>query len=253
MTSLKRFLARSIRRSILLTSFALPLAMADSPEPRALIRLGLVEEARIKAIQSLVSESDPDTSTSSGTFSGASSWLALSDLFSEEGMPETALELIELARLQAPSDPRTHLAALPYYHRKGWLRAMADALEKASLFDAQYFHSAAEIRRQTGEFQLSEWWGLQARSGPERVRERISSAVERGRWDLVAAMEGAVSREELSRDDEVNYALGYSLVRIGQFERAERFLGGIREPRLLEKTAALRKARSRSSTPSPAQ
>ena len=58
---------------------------------------------------------------------------------------------------------------------------------------------------------------------------------------MIASLESVLSRSELAKDDEIRYALAYSLVRVGQISEPLKYLAQITKPELIEKTTVLRK------------
>lgn len=165
--------------------------------------------------------------------------LALAEALQEAGAKQEALLVLETARLRFPTDQDILLAIAPQYFAKGWKRATAEAFTLAAVRAPDYAEHAAETLRQAGSRQRSRYWNLYIPGEKERGRQKLALAVEASRWDLVASMDSLVKRTSLESDDEVSYALAFSLLRGGEKVRARSYLEKIRSPGLLGKVSAL--------------
>ena len=168
--------------------------------------------------------------------------LALAEALQESGARESALLALETARLRFPTDQDILLAIAPQYFAKGWKRATAEAFTLAAVRAPEYAEHAAETLRQAGSRQRSRYWNMYIPGEKERGRQKLALAVENSRWDLVASMDSLVKRTALDNDDEVSYALAFSLLRSGDRERARSYLEKVRSPGLLAKVSALFKS-----------
>lgn len=167
--------------------------------------------------------------------------LSLVELFLAANRREEALRLLELARLLHPTDRDMALAIAPLYHQKGMARATVAAFELAARFSSSYAEHATELHRQLGNSQRSLQFQVQIPGEKEKTRQRIALAVEKNRWEQVSSLDSVVKRSGLQSDDEVSYALAFSLLRVGAVDRAQGYLSSIRTPSLMTKVAALRK------------
>lgn len=167
--------------------------------------------------------------------------LQLAEIFAQLGRQEEAMKLLELGKLRYPMDSDISLALAPLYHQRGWVHATLSAFERASLKDAKYAEHSAELNRQLGARHRAQMFQPLIPGEKERVRQRLALAVETSRWELVSSLDSTVKRAGLQNDDEVNYAMAFSLARIGSLERSSGYLQRIRSSGLLVKTAALRK------------
>jgi hypothetical protein len=157
----------------------------------------------------------------------------------EGGAREESLLALETARLRFPKDQDLLVAIAPRYFARGLKRATAEAFSLAALRDPKFAEHAAETLRQSGSQQRSRYFNIFIPGEKERVRQKLALAVEGSRWDLVASMDSLVRRTSLVHDDEVSYALGYSLLRGGEKERARSYLESVRAPGQLAKVSAL--------------
>ncbi len=167
--------------------------------------------------------------------------MAMAEVLAEGGAKQESLLALEIARLRFPTDQDLLLAIAPLYFSQGMKRATAESFALASVRDRSYAEHAAETLRQTGSRQRSRYMNQFIPGEKERGRQRLALAVESSRWDLVASMDSLVKRTALEGDDEVSYALAYSLLRGGERERAQSYLESVKTSSLLTKVSALLK------------
>ncbi len=198
---------------------------------RLALSLGLREEAFQLALTHIESAS-----------ASSSEALSLAESLHEHGARQEALLTLEAARLRFPDDQHILLAIAPLYFAKGWKRATAEAFTVAAVSDSSYAEHAAETLRQSGSGQRSRYWNLYIPGEKERGRQKLALAVEKSRWDLVSSMDNLVKRSALEHDDEVSYALAFSLLRAGEAPRARSYLEKIKSQGLMGKVSALFKS-----------
>jgi len=197
---------------------------------RLMLSMGLRQEASLRVLSHIAGKATPSEA------------MALAEALLEAGAKEESLLALEMARLRFPNDQEVLLAIAPLYFAKGLKRATAEAFTIASVRDHNYAEHAAETLRQFGARQRSRYLNLFIPGEKERGRQKLALAVESSRWDLVASMDGFVKRTSLEEDDEVNYAVGFSLLRGGEGERSRSYLEKIRSPSFLPKVSALFKS-----------
>jgi tetratricopeptide (TPR) repeat protein len=172
----------------------------------------------------------------------ASESLSLAELFHNKKLIDDTLTVLEWTRTRFPFDLDTNLTLAKVYFGKGQLRTTAEAFERAARIDPRYAYHAAEIRRQLGDMQIAQYWITYVPDEKERLKARMALYVDGNRYPLIASMESVLASSPLQTDDEVKYALGYSLARLGGQERPLKYLAQIRSPHLIERSALLRKS-----------
>lgn len=168
--------------------------------------------------------------------------LGLAELFHAKKLRRETLILLELGRTRFPFDVDLNLSLAKAYFAKGDLRSTAEAFERAARVDAKFTYHAAEIRRQLGDKQTAAYWLPQIADEKEKLRARLAYYVDSSWYSLIASMDGLVASSPLNRDDEVRYAMGYSLFRQGQTEKPLKYLSQIRSPHHAERAALLKKS-----------
>jgi hypothetical protein len=182
------------------------------------------------------------TSLSNNAQRSTTELLALAELFHNKKASLEALTLIELARARSPFDLDTNLSAAQVYFQRGDLRSTANAFARASIRDRSFAYHATEMHRQLRNFQTATYHAQFIPHAKERLKARMAMYVDGGKFPLIASLDSLISRSELKNDDEMRYALSYSLLRQGNFNRPLIHLNRIRGPEFLQKAALLKKA-----------
>lgn len=168
--------------------------------------------------------------------------ILVAELFEAQGASSESFKLLEIARVAHPGDADVLLSWAQLAHRRGLARAVAEAYEQLAWSRPKYFYHAAELWRQVGRFERSSMMNLFIVDETERLKQTIALAVDRGRYDRILSLTGALSRSPLAKDDDVNYALSYAFARVGDRENALRGLERVTRADLLPKAAALRES-----------
>lgn len=170
-----------------------------------------------------------------------SQYLDVAEAFHQKGASDAAIAVLETGRSQYPMHLDINLTLSQLYFQKNLLMASEDGFSRAASTDAKYFYHTAEVNRQLGRFERAQYFNGYVQDPKEKIKQKIAGYVDAGRFPMIASLESVLSRSELSQDDEIKYALAYSLVKMGQIEEPLKYLSSITRPDLLEKTTALRK------------
>lgn len=170
-----------------------------------------------------------------------SQFMNLAEIFNAQGNVEEALMVLEAGRAQQPMNVDINLTLSQIYFQKGLMRASAEGFARAAEKDSKYHYHAAELQRQLGNMELSRYQNIFIADPKEKLKQKIAAFVDAGNFPMIASLENIIQRSELSKDDEIRYALAYSLVREGQIDQPLQYLSQITKPELIEKTTVLRK------------
>ncbi len=192
-------------------------------------------------IQMSLTQAALDTALARANATTSAQILALAELFHEKKLGDETLILLEWSRTRFPFDLDTNLSLAKAYFSRGQLRATAEAFERAARVDRKFAYHAAELRRQLGDVQAANFWLMQIEDPKEQIRSRLALYVDSGWYSMIASMESLVSSGKFSHDDEVRYALGYSLLRQGNLVQPLKYLTQITSPHHAERAALLRK------------
>lgn len=169
-------------------------------------------------------------------------FISVSDLFQKFNHSEGRLSILEMARVKYPLDIDINLSLNQIYFEKGMLLSVEEGFARASLTDGKYAYHAAEINRQAGRYERSLFFNARIPDDKERLKQKLAIYVDKGQFALIASLEPILQRSPLINDDEVRYALAYSLVRSGEYKRPLQYLAKITSNDFLEKTVILRNA-----------
>ncbi len=194
-----------------------------------LVQLQLVHEGLLAAIEWFTTHSSP-----------ATHFLNLAEIFQSSNQTGAALVLLEMARAQHPIHQDVNLAIAQIYFQKGLLMASEEGFQRAALTDGKYYYHTAELNRQTRRFERSLYFNASVQDEKERLKQKIATYVDANKYSLIASLDAVIQRSELQKDDEIRYALAYSLVRTGDLERPLKYLSQITKPELIQKTTVLR-------------
>lgn len=170
-----------------------------------------------------------------------SQFMNLAEIFHAQGNLDEALTILEAGRAQNPMHVDMNLTLSQIYFQKGLLRSSAEGFARAAEKDGKYHYHAAELQRQLGNMELSRYQNIYITDPKEKLKQKIAAFVDAGNFPMIASLENIIQRSELSKDDEIRYALAYSLVREGQIDQPLQYLSQITKPELIEKTTVLRK------------
>ncbi|MBY0315141.1 MAG: tetratricopeptide repeat protein [Bdellovibrionales bacterium] len=172
----------------------------------------------------------------------ASQYQNIAEVFFQRGESESALELLELGRLAHPLNVDLNLALAQFYFQKNNYGASAEGFVYASLSDNKYSFHAAETYRQMHLFQRSQFWNQFIVDPKEKLRQTMALYIDQAQYPKISTLENIIMRSELHKDDELRYALAYSMALNGEVDVPLKYLASIQKPELLEKSSLLRKA-----------
>jgi tetratricopeptide (TPR) repeat protein len=195
------------------------------------VEMGLVHEALEHSLRWLTAQDNI-----------AVHYLNLAEIFQAKSHRKQAQTVLELGRVRHPLNLDLNLALSQLYFQEGLLLAAEEGFSRAALTDGKYYYHSAELNRQAGHFERSLYFNSLVVEEKERLKQKIATYVDANKYSLIASLDSVIQRSELQKDDEIRYALAYSLVRIGAIEKPLQYLSQITKPELIEKSTVLRQA-----------
>ena len=180
----------------------------------------------------------------SQTKAASKDYMAIGTALYRSGSSAEALRFLELARLRYPNEVPVTVELARVYKDGGKYRTAGALLEQAALQtgeDALVVEAGELFRRANDPFRTLALNGRIADS-EKRLRQRLSVLVEMRRYELVATMDRSLERVGLLKDESIRYALAYAHFKTKNFARAEKLLGGLRDPQIFRQATELRKA-----------
>jgi tetratricopeptide (TPR) repeat protein len=196
-----------------------------------LVDLGLHQEAVVQGRRYL--------QQSAGTLED---YVALGNALRASGELDEAATFLEEAQLNFPGSPELKKVLAHVYIEREQLSAAADLLYQAALLDPQLLAEAAELYRRAGQTHRALTINSGLSDQPEKFRQRLALYLELHNYEQAAAMEVPLRRVGLLEDEDLRYAIAYSLFKTGDFAAAERHLAALNRPDLFRKAAELRRA-----------
>ncbi len=194
-----------------------------------LLQLKLVHEGLVASMEWLGTHASP-----------ATHYLNIAEIFQTSGATTSALAILEMARAQHPTNLEINLAISQVYFQKGLMMAAEEGFRRAAITDGKYYYHTAELNRQTRRFERSLYFNAAVVDEKERLKQKIATYVDANKYSLIASLDPVIQRSDLQKDDEIRYALAYSLVRTGDLDKSLKYLSQITKPELIEKTTVLR-------------
>lgn len=168
--------------------------------------------------------------------------VAIGNALREAGEIDKALRILEAARLEDEDNVRlSRVLARTWLDSDRFLPA-ADILNQAARIDPELLVEAAELYRRAGWLMQALTLNAQVIDQSKKFKQRMAILIQLGRFDQAAGMEADLMRTGLLGDEDIRYALAYSLFKTGRFEQAERHLSELTRNDLFRKANELRRA-----------
>jgi tetratricopeptide (TPR) repeat protein len=196
-----------------------------------LVDLGLYKEAVVQGRRYL--------QQSAGTLED---YVALGNALRASGELDEAAAFLEEAQLIFPGSPEVKKVLAHVYLEREQLSAAADLLYNAALLDPELLAEAAELYRRAGQIHRALTINSGLSDQPEKFRQRLALYLQLQNFEQAAAMEVPLRRVGLLEEEDLRYAIAYSLFRTGEFAAAEQHLAALTRPDLFRKAAELRRA-----------
>jgi tetratricopeptide (TPR) repeat protein len=169
-------------------------------------------------------------------------YIALGNALRASGELDEAAVFLEQAQLIFRGSPDVRKVLAHVYIERGELSAAADVLYNAALLEPELLPEAAELYRRSGQTFRAMNLNSQIINQEEKLRQRLALYLEMGSYEQAAAMEIPLRRVGLLAEEDLRYAIAYSLFKTGAFDEAESHLSQLNRPDLFRKAAELRRA-----------
>jgi tetratricopeptide (TPR) repeat protein len=149
--------------------------------------------------------------------------------------------VLEAGRLRFPESERLTLLLAHTYLAEDRPLSAAMLFESAAMRNPEHSLEAAELYRRARRFDRALALNARVLEQRAKLKQRMSALIEMERFEMVVAMEAALSRLGMLEDEDIRYALAYAQFKTGDFPAAERSLKGIRGAALFASATELRK------------
>lgn len=155
---------------------------------------------------------------------------------------EKAILFMEKAKLSFPeSKSITLLLAKVYLLEKKPLVAVS-LIEKFAYTNQELTVEVAELYLKMGKIQQAKFWNTRIKDQKIKIKQRLAIILSEENFELAASMETRLSRLDLLSDEDIRYALAYSLFKTGHFDKAKKHLLHLKRADLFKNANELRKA-----------
>ena len=154
---------------------------------------------------------------------------------------EEAADILEIARLQFPNNDVVAKLLAHVYLDQDQLNSAAFILEQAAMLNSELLSEAAEIYRRAGRFHKALTLNEAISDQKVKLKQRLSILLALKRFELVANMESALSRNGLLDDQHVRYALAYAFFSTGRHAAANDHLDHLTDADLFRRGIELRR------------
>lgn len=163
-----------------------------------------------------------------------------------ENLPLTqstrSLQILEATRMKWSNRTEVHLALARKYLNTNKPMAAALVMETLARNDLSYADETADLFRRARAFSKALHWNTRIEDASERMRHRLALHLEMGQYAKGAAMATQLKADRLLIDDEIRYALAFSLYMNGDYANVNQHLRGIADSAVFAKAIALRQA-----------
>ena len=168
-------------------------------------------------------------------------YLLTGSILSQSKAYDEAMLILQEGKLSFPkhSDITVMLAHL--YIKKGKIQVAADLFDQASIMDSKYIKEASELYRRAKKLYRSLYFNTQIKDQKEKYKQRMAILLAFGDYEMIAAMEKALKRVDLIKDEDIRYALAFTLYQTGQYKKSEAHLSQLVSSKNFNKGLELRK------------
>lgn len=114
-------------------------------------------------------------------------------------------------------------------------------LEESARVNTALSFEASELLRQVGKNYRSRYLNMQTLDPQKRLKQKLSLYLEEDDYHSLKLMIPQLEQHQLLEDEELRYAMAYSLFRTGDFNKSEEYLKVIERDDLFEKSLELRR------------
>jgi len=167
--------------------------------------------------------------------------VAMSVQLRKAGADSGALQLMEMARFRWPKNELVHLELTQTYLSMGQRFTAALVLEEASRQIPSLAFEASELLRQEGKAYRAHHLNMMTLDPSNRVKQHLALSLESEDYSAVKSLLPQVLKLNLLENEEIRYAMAYSLYQEGDLGRSLKMLSGIQKDNLFQKAVELRR------------
>ena len=155
---------------------------------------------------------------------------------------DLAKQVLEEGKLRFPKNTDIVVLLAHIYIEQNRVHVAADLFDQASLLDSKYIKEASELYRRAKELYRSLYFNAQISDQKEKLKQRLAILLAFGDYEMAAAMHKALKRVGLIQDEDIRYALAFTLFQSSNYKACEEQLTHLTRSDLFAKAVELRKS-----------
>ena len=167
--------------------------------------------------------------------------LAMASTLRQKGQLDVALPLLQALLTQRPGKELVALAIAQCYLAKGETYSAALVLEESTKHNSSLGYEAGELLRQVGKSYRARFLNLSNTDPQKQLKQKLVLYLEDDDYHSLKFMIPQLRKHQLLEDQEIRYAVAYSLYRTGDLAKSESYLQSIDQDGLFEKSIELKK------------
>ncbi|MGZ8239898.1 MAG: tetratricopeptide repeat protein [Methylobacter sp.] len=154
---------------------------------------------------------------------------------------DEAANILEFARLSYPEHVTIAKVLAHTYLDQGMTHAAAAILDQASQYNPEFIAEAAELYKRAGRFYRALELNAKISDQTTKLKQRLAILIGLKQYEMVINMESGLHRNRLLGDQSVRYALAYAAYAVGDFDKAKKHLGYVKESGLFKQAMELQR------------
>ena len=167
--------------------------------------------------------------------------VAMAGQWRQQKQYDLAISTLQMALLKWPRDSQVTLELAQNYLMKNEKLSVALLLEESARTHPELRFEAAEVLRQVGLSYRARHLNLGTLDPEKKLRQKVALFLEEDNYSSLTALLPALQREKMLEDENILYAVAFSLFQTGDFRKSQNFLNQITSNELFEKAVELRK------------
>jgi thioredoxin-like negative regulator of GroEL len=152
-----------------------------------------------------------------------------------------AVELLQTLQMMRPEKEMVALEMAQNYLAMGESFSAALILENSAKHNNSLAFEASEMLRQVGKSYRARFLNMTTEDPAKRLKQKLALYLEEDDYHSLKFMIPQLQKNQLLEDQEIRYAVAYSLFRTGDFEKSENYLNSIDKDGLFEKSIELKR------------
>ncbi|WP_457747205.1 CDC27 family protein [Sulfurimonas sp.] len=153
----------------------------------------------------------------------------------------SAIELLEDAKLQFPKSAKIDFLLAHLYLKKEMLFVSANLFEQSTYYEKKYIKDAVEMNRRAGNIHHALYLNMQNTNKVEKLKQKIAIYLEAEEFRKIIGLKKALKRYKMLDDDNLRYALAYAYYMAGDYKHAQSEMKFISNSELFNKATVIRK------------